>query len=530
VTPSLPKWVEKRDGRREPFDADKISQGLYAATEGAGASNAFLARELADGVLHFLGQENEAESISAAQIGELVEKVVRELGNPELAQAFAEHRQTIDLAANQPKRHEGTFTYSLDHDFEKVQQKFSAHYSRHAVFARDLAAAHFWGLITLSGELDRPDSLDALVLPPPEVQDSWSSRSPAWRQVEKACRLGQWREGCPVHLVRWLAVDSADRLVARYGMRWLEDLAAAVSAKRCWVSLNLNTPTAPAWADPIAAGPLFGPAHAPDEQGSSEAVTAILSTLGNTDAFGWDVHWHLQAADFENAQRRTPLEPLLAQPEKLTWLVFNLHRVRRPVMLGQCLDRDHPAVLQRVYLPLLAFLHRPECGGDGAKMIDKLPSLVRMAVRAGVQKRNYLRRHRTELSREFLLDRAQLVIELVGLEDTIATVGGTVPSKSKLALDFGRRLLQTIHDAATDAGKAANLDTVVTNSANLLWVDDLRDEREPEAAWKAVGALLESGDCGVIRVRLKKASAENVWRHLRLAWRATGVSQVQFSV
>ena len=50
MTPVLPTWVQKHDGRREAFDADKISQSLYAATEAIGSPNAFLARELTDGI------------------------------------------------------------------------------------------------------------------------------------------------------------------------------------------------------------------------------------------------------------------------------------------------------------------------------------------------------------------------------------------------------------------------------------------------------------------------------------------------
>src|SRR5262249_33463881 len=98
MTPTAPAWVTKRDGRREPFDADKISQSLYAATESIGAANAFLARELADGVLHFLGQENTADTVATAQIAELVEKVVRELGHPELAQAHAQRESVLDTS------------------------------------------------------------------------------------------------------------------------------------------------------------------------------------------------------------------------------------------------------------------------------------------------------------------------------------------------------------------------------------------------------------------------------------------------
>ena len=88
--PAPPAWVYKRDGRLVPFEADKISRALFAAAEGLGHPDAFLARELADAVVHFLTAEGEGPTPSTAQVAELTAKVVRELGQPALAEAFAE--------------------------------------------------------------------------------------------------------------------------------------------------------------------------------------------------------------------------------------------------------------------------------------------------------------------------------------------------------------------------------------------------------------------------------------------------------
>ena len=56
---SVPLWVRQRDGRLAPFDADRICQTLFAATDELGRPDAFLARELTDGVVHFLAEEVE---------------------------------------------------------------------------------------------------------------------------------------------------------------------------------------------------------------------------------------------------------------------------------------------------------------------------------------------------------------------------------------------------------------------------------------------------------------------------------------
>ena len=86
-----PAWVRKRDGRLEPFDADKISRALFAASESLGRPDAFLARELTDGVVHFLGAETDSGATSTNQVAELVAKVVRELGQPALSAWYAAH-------------------------------------------------------------------------------------------------------------------------------------------------------------------------------------------------------------------------------------------------------------------------------------------------------------------------------------------------------------------------------------------------------------------------------------------------------
>src|SRR5438309_10288258 len=89
-----PAWVCKRDGSRVPFQPDKISQALFAATETLGRPDAFLAREMTDGILHFLAGEVVGAAIpTTAQIGDTVVKIVRELGQPLLAQAIADFQR-----------------------------------------------------------------------------------------------------------------------------------------------------------------------------------------------------------------------------------------------------------------------------------------------------------------------------------------------------------------------------------------------------------------------------------------------------
>src|SRR5262249_42509223 len=95
-----PIWVRDRDGNVAPFETDQISQSLFPATEELGRPDAFLARELTDGVVHFLSEDVDGLPHEADELPELVAKVVRELGQPALARQFEEiSRRPAQVAA-----------------------------------------------------------------------------------------------------------------------------------------------------------------------------------------------------------------------------------------------------------------------------------------------------------------------------------------------------------------------------------------------------------------------------------------------
>src|SRR5437870_4712458 len=116
LSPELlpPVWIYKRDGRLVPFEADKISRALFAATETLGRPDAFLARELTDGVVHFLAEEVNGAIPATAHIAELVVKVVRELGQQSLARAFETGHATKTERLTKPATAETVRTDSLE--------------------------------------------------------------------------------------------------------------------------------------------------------------------------------------------------------------------------------------------------------------------------------------------------------------------------------------------------------------------------------------------------------------------------------
>ena len=128
-------YARTAEGRLEPFDAGRISRALFAASEAVGRPDPFLARELADGVAHFLAVECEGGIPSTAQVAETTAKIVRELGQPALALAYERRRQA------EPG---------------------------HPCFASDLLAAHAAGLVRIEGS-DDCDRLAGKALPLPDA-------------------------------------------------------------------------------------------------------------------------------------------------------------------------------------------------------------------------------------------------------------------------------------------------------------------------------------------------------------------------
>ena len=386
-------------------------------------------------MLHFLEQEKDSETVTTAQIAELVEKVVRELGQPALAQAFAAAVRSTQRGEVSPKpRPEASYAFSIEDSPVKVTSECLTAYSLHAVFSRDIAAAHSAGLLYLDG-LVSPRLLEAVVVDPPPVGTADSPWMLGWSQVREASQRAAR-----------LVVDNPELILAAHGPPWLEGFAAALEAYGSGATMNLRPATPPNWAKDLSTGPLFANV-ASSERGTGDHANSILKAAESCEEI--DIRWHLQDQDFEDAARRDALRAMLARAETfsaetLNRIVFVFDRPRQPVNLWNGIDRSHPADLMFVWLMLNAFLKLPEVGGDAARMLEKLPSLVRMVASAGVQKRNYLRRHCPELAHGFLLDRARLVVEPFGVAEVVRALTGVSPVQSPLAQRTFCQILETV--------------------------------------------------------------------------------------
>ncbi|MFO0881499.1 MAG: ATP cone domain-containing protein [Gemmataceae bacterium] len=511
-----PTWVTKRDGRLVPFEADRICRALFAASESLGQADPFLARELADSVVHFLAEDCADQSLATSRIAEVVVQVLRELGQPALARAFAEHPRDGAREVDRPA--------TLADALAQAAHRFTLQ----QVYTRDLAAAQEAGLIVLTG-LHTPNELHSCILgaPAPLSGDLLADLEEARRFVGQTVAL----DG-----LDYLPGPSPDLLadaIAR-GLR-LTGLSGVAS---------LNSALPPSWAISLAEGPLFSTpsamitSHRPRAE---EIFAALLPHLGRS----LRVDWHLTGEDLAAPARlREPIRLALEGAP----IGFVLDRPRRPIHLAEGLDRRHPAVLLIAGLSLPALLRQPGMLADADRYLQRLGSLARLVLSAAVQKRNHLRRQQgpdqRDMSRGFLLDRARCVVVPVGLDAVVQQFTGWSLATGGPALELARRIVVRLMEVLRKDGRAvqieANLDSPY--SLSLDGSDPASLEQVAGiSTWGSVGTLksqaragsaalapVEAGTLALFFTQGEERTPSVVLETLELLWRQTEVTRVRF--
>lgn len=543
-------WVTKRDGRLVPFDADRISRSLFAATESLGRPDAFLARELTDGVLHFLAAEVGGRTPTTADVAEVVVKVVRELGHSPLARAFAEHaRQRAAGRTATRERPRDPIADLVEAQrssadlLADVGRACLREYAVRRVFAPHVIAAQGDGLLTLTG-LGAPFEIAGCVLGPVPAGDTPLAAVRAAATVAGG----------------FVAIDSPDHVLARSGAspgeaaRYARDLALALDAVRLRGVVNLNCATPPHWVEDLAEGPLFAARRSePRAEERAGLADVLLEQLLARAVPGLRIDWHLGEADLVADGRLPDLARRALAGAPLT---FVLDRPRRPVALAEGLDREHPVALLAIglHLPRLfehMLLSPPATGSDGsdaaegtARLLDKTTTLARLALSAAVQKRDFLRRHgpeRPAVTRGFLLDRARLVVVPVGLEATVRShLGQGLCEPNGGGLECARRIVQRLRTVLQGDGQALALDTCLDGPPPGTRAELGPDHDvglgacDPAAAAKVqlrAAAALHTGSSGTAHLLAppeRPLSAEEVTELVQYAWRHTPVARLCF--
>jgi hypothetical protein len=532
----LPAWVSKRNGQREPFDADKICQALFAASEALGSANAFLARELTDAVVHFLAADPGEPHLTTVQIAEQVVKVVRELGQPALAQAFEQGagRRPSPAPAAEPARGAVAFSFSLNEEPDDIVRRCLHAYSERAVFSRDLISAQGDGLLRLAG-MDRPRALAQCVLDTPHgARDAFY-----WAVLRGLCEAAG--QGFVLDGPEWRSAAADATLLSQIALGWLTRPGRTGPAH---VVVNLNSAQPPPWEMCRDPGPLFGKQPATTELADLPLLDEFLTLMAQSHApdVRWD--WHVQARDFVVGDHRARLTRVASLALDGIPIAFVFDRPRRPVALSEGIVRGRPAVFLEVGLDLEAFARLPEVAGGVVAFHDKLPSLARMAVSAGVQKRKYLRRAEIpSLERGFLLDRACLAVVPLGLNGIVRTLTGRSPATGGAALELARQLLQRLHDCLQEAGRAAHLEVALDSpgpglremlpggaliEAGLSCADTDAPPGQQLTAAGALHAIAGQGTARVLLPRGPSPTPDELVELLNFAWRRTEVIRAVF--
>jgi hypothetical protein len=551
VTELVPfAWVQKRDGRLAPFEADKISRALFAATESLKKPDPFLARELTDGILHFLVADDLGNPPATAQIAELVIKVVRELGQPTLARAFAdgrgqkaERQATASLALPEPLRtgptlkqlsawmRTGTSPSSLLQHTAAVSLR---EYSLREVFTRDLVAAQTDELLTLTG-LEAPLEIAGCVV---------SFPSPESTAVLEALQEVRQLAGS------FAVLDGPEYLLAHAGTapahaaRFVQALHIGLNVTDLKAVVNLHSAIAPRWAEDLASGPLFAGRQPMDAERRTALSEEFLHLVLQSDSglSSVRIDWHLGPADFTVAAEAS-LVRLARRALDGAALSFVFDRPRRPLALAEGVDQGHPAVLLAVALHLPALLHQRRARLDPATFLQKLGSLARLALSAATQKRDFLRRHsagRPALTSGFFLERARLVVIPVGLEGVTRTLFDQGFCAGGAALDFARQVVQRLHAVLQEDGRAClmdtKLDSLVDDTAfatpektgGLTSGDATAAVKAQLMAASALHAVAGSGTVTVLLPQNRPPSPEDVAGWLRYAWQHTEIVRLRF--
>jgi len=421
----LPEAVRGPDGRIEPFEPERIARSLFAATERLGRPDAFLARELTDGVLHFLTPDMVGAITTPDQIAEVVTKVVREFGHPVLASTYEHQCLPPSPLAEGPARRVALTTLppwarpaaSPPAVLRDAAGDVLASFSLSHLFPRDLVSAHREGLIRIAG-LATPFELAGIAVNVPP------------HDILQALRRAREVAG------EFLAVDSPEFDLAalpgdpnQLADTYVRETGSVADVLGLTIILNLNSASPP----PRVAGgsgPLFQTPHTRTDR--HDQIALELARRANGPVQVW---WHL-AADQADEQAR--VSSLLNGTS--TEFVFD--RAGSPVVLAPGIDRDSPAALLSVGVNLARLVDMsggPPVAAD--VFLRRVQSLARFAKTAGHVKHDYLRRYaRPGIREAFLLDRASLVLVPLGL-DVAAQATDVAPAQ------FGCDILKTLRAA-----------------------------------------------------------------------------------
>lgn len=537
-------WVIKRDGSQVPFDAGKISRSLFAAGEELSRADAFLCRELTDGVLLFLNREHGGQILATSAIADLVVKVVRELGQPELARQYEsgkdrQHRNAPERGPARRARQADWMTRHVQDVLarddslapETLENELTCLLAMRSVFQPDILAAQADGLIHL-GSLRSCHRLLASVIP-------WHSD-----MLDMIESMAHFRQATGDALI----LDCPPRGLAANA----RVLALGLGEEKCHLILNLGRSADQDDWSAMQAAPLFGtPRDRSPEVEPGRLDLSLCDELAQRSTGSVQFNWHLTQDSFAPGNESL-LREVLKRALSGQRFCFIFDRPNHVVRLGEGIDRGQKAVLMAVGLNLVQLSRQMGEPRTPQRFLAKLASLVRIGLSAAVQKRNHLRALKEKnslLAQGFLLEKARIVLVPIGLDAAARDlVGQGCCAPSSAGLTFVCRVLEALRRTAQEDGRALLLDATVDSpltddlfppiwqgAGNVsgeqcagitAWDDDASLQRQIDVC----GSMHDVARAGTAIVRLNRDSdhsPDELLRALRYAWEKTDVMAVR---
>ncbi len=221
---------------------------------------------------------------------------------------------------------------------------------------------------------------------------------------------------------------------------------------------------------------------------------------------------------------------------------FVFDRPRRPIPLAEGLDRAHPATLLVAGIHLTQLARQPGMLADAGRFRQRLGSLVRLALSAAVQKRDFVRREArrhaaADVTSGFLLDRARFVVVPVGLDDVVRQFTGWSLASGGESLELAKHIVRRIVEVLRQDGRATQMDACVDGPVSFqlegegvagltAWDHGATAKSQLQAAGE-LHAVAGQGTAALFLPDNLPPSPDQVVDWLQLAWRQTDVARVR---
>lgn len=489
--PPLPAWIMKKDGRIVPFQEDHICKDLYETAVKLGKPDPFLARELADATSYFLASENPGATLKQEDVIFAVTRTVREFGHPDIALKYPEFAYKVEFGQGSVEVETELFPGRN----VKTLQEFNRDKMLNSVLTPDLAAGIQEGWIQMEG-ISFPDGLLAASW----VKEDWldmvlQSPKEFISGIKNLAAKQIHFEGA-----EFLALEQPriDRKLLKTALSVMDVCLEATGAMGV---LHLNFPKAPLWFQGLNYGPLFQPEMQSNKEKAFLLTRAFLDAWIEASPKRLKMHWH-QIGDLDANVK--PVFDYLSQNTH-NWAFSRLAK-SGPDYLSNKPDRN---VLDKISLRLDKLAKACMRKGILHKFGIRLPSLVRLGISAGIQKRAFIRKIEIErrqneemkvnLGAGFLLEKARLIITPKGLPELLENI---FPGKS-LVDDEVTLYVKNVLSVLKETVRSEEIKGFIAISIDLSHLLEVKDSK--------IKALVEAQSGGPKLLIPKDLQSKSKW-------------------